>query len=96
MWVVSSVHIGEQLPKSLSLTHYANASFEVISILRFLRIFIWELNADSTDTYARLLDATKFDNAAHMILAAIMIWLGDILAVPNFLSISYLKLIRRF
>ncbi|KAF9054657.1 hypothetical protein BJ165DRAFT_734422 [Panaeolus papilionaceus] len=53
----------------------------VISILRFLRIFIRELNADSADTYARLLDATKFDNAAHMILAAIMIWLGDILAI---------------
>ncbi|PPQ65508.1 hypothetical protein CVT24_010804 [Panaeolus cyanescens] len=52
-----------------------------ISIQRFLRVFVLELELNSADTYTRLLDATRWDTTTHMALAATMTWLGDILVI---------------
>ncbi|PPQ65507.1 hypothetical protein CVT24_010803 [Panaeolus cyanescens] len=52
-----------------------------LSIERLLRVFIIELEAGSPSTFVRLMDATKWDTAAHMSLVASMVWLGDILVV---------------
>ncbi|KAF9038551.1 hypothetical protein BJ165DRAFT_1407697 [Panaeolus papilionaceus] len=51
-----------------------------IIIRRLLRIFILEVS-NPKPTAVRLLDATRWDTVAHMVLVSAMVWLGDILVL---------------
>ncbi|KAF9054656.1 hypothetical protein BJ165DRAFT_734372 [Panaeolus papilionaceus] len=50
-----------------------------ISIERLLRVFILELEVDSSPTYVRLRDISRRDNQVHMSLVGTIVGLGDIL-----------------
>ncbi|KAF9038549.1 hypothetical protein BJ165DRAFT_1531633 [Panaeolus papilionaceus] len=52
-----------------------------ITLQRFLRVYILELDVDSAPAAVRLLDAGRWDTLAHMILMTLMIWLGDVLVL---------------